>query len=68
MAGLFLQVSASAIYAYSLCSRGIETGDTNILALGLLFIGITFMFITRIAEAYVYTRNHAVAQREKAVD
>lgn len=68
MAGLFLQVSASAIYAYSLCVRGLETGDTNILALGLFFVGISFMFTARISETYVNTRDYTLAQREKDVD
>lgn len=67
MAGLFLIISANIIYAYSLCTRGVQTNDINTFALGLLFIGISLMTVTRLLETRKLLTQANKVEREKDV-
>lgn len=67
MAGLFLIITADCIYAYSLCTRGLQTNDINTFALGLLFVGISLMTATRLLETRGLVKQASQVEREKDV-
>lgn len=67
MAGLFLIISASTIYSYSLCNRGIQTGDLNVFALGVLFVGVSFEMIGKLIETNSYVKWYKISERAKDV-